>query len=261
MLGIHNCCTAYYDNSESWITHVIIQDITLQRLAISPRNDAILELDARNIGKPVVIDEYGYEGNNGATWGGIGAPEIVDMHWAITMAGAYASHGESFYGANDRNEFVGDAPKRLGFLKQIMTEAPYSEMVPANDLLKQSGISSIVTALAKRGSYYLVHFPESRETADWNLGVFGPATPSKPLPLKPPYGLTLASTSAPPTEITIGEGTFKVDLIDTWLMKVIPLGYTTEPVQKIRPFLHRDFCGSSKWIMRSRERPLATFSN
>jgi hypothetical protein len=35
-------------------------------------------------------------------------------------------------------------------------------------------------------------------------------------------------------ESNIGEGIFKVDLIDTWRMKVIPLGYTTGPAQKLR---------------------------
>lgn len=234
MLGIHNCCTTYYNNSEPWTTHVILQDITLQRLTAIPRNDGSMELDARRIGKPVVVDEYGYEGNNGTTWGGIGPREIVEMHWSITMAGAYASHGESYYGAMNDREFVGEAPKRIGFLKQIMTEAPYREMEPANDLIKQSGIAYIVTVLAKRGSYYLVHFPEAREAAVWNPGVFGPATPSKPLPLTPPFGAIKPSTATAPLEINIGEGVFKVELIDTWRMKVIPLGYTTGPTQKLR---------------------------
>jgi hypothetical protein len=37
--GIHNSCCGFYDNSEPWITHVILQDITLQRLASEPRNN------------------------------------------------------------------------------------------------------------------------------------------------------------------------------------------------------------------------------
>jgi hypothetical protein len=235
MLGIHNGCTAYYDNSESWITHAINQDLTLQRLTTVSRNDAFLELDARKIGKPVVVDEYSYEGNIGTAWGSIGPREIVEMHWSITMTGAYASYGESYYGSMDSFDFVGEAPKRLGFIKEIMTEAPYQEMEPANDLIHYPGAAYIVTALAKRGSYYLIHFPEAREASTWNTGVYGPATPSKPLPLKEPYGANPPSTFSTPTEVNIGEGIFKVDMIDTWQMKVVPLGYTTGPTQIFLP--------------------------
>jgi len=186
--GIHNCCTAFYDNSQPWITHVILQDITLQRLAATPRNDSWLELDARKIGKPVVTDEYGYEGDFPFTWGSFSPREITEMHWSITMAGAYGSHGESYTYA-EPGKFIGEAPARLGFLKQIMTEAPYQEMEPAPAVVAKNG-SPLITVLAKRGSYYLVHFAQPHEVSDWNWGFFGPATPSHPLPLKSGGALT-----------------------------------------------------------------------
>jgi Domain of unknown function (DUF5060)/Protein of unknown function (DUF4038) len=229
--GIHNCCTAFYDNSQAWITHVILQNITLQRLAATPRNDSWLELDARKIGKPVVTDEYGYEGNFPFTWGSFGPREITEMHWSITMAGAYGSHGESYTYA-EPGEFIGESPARLGFLKQIMTEAPYQEMEPASDVVAKNG-STLITVLAKRGAYYLVHFAEPRETSDWNWGVFGPATPSAPLPVQSGRAMT-AFTPRPIPEFNLGDGVFKVDAIDTWNMKVHFLGYTSGPVQKFQ---------------------------
>lgn len=228
--GIHNCCTAFYDNSQSWITHVILQDITLQRLATTPRNNSWLELDARKIGKPVVTDEYGYEGNFPFTWGSFAPREITEMHWSITMAGAYGSHGESYTYA-EPGQFIGESPARLGFLKQIMTDAPYQEMEPASDIVKNGG--PLITVLAKRGSYYLVHFTQPHEASDWNWGFFGPATPSNPLPLKSGRSMSVF-TQKPIPEFNIGEGTFKVDAIDTWNMKVHFLGYTTGPVQKFQ---------------------------
>jgi hypothetical protein len=228
--GIHNCCTAFYDNSQSWITHVILQDITLQRLTETPRNNSWLELDARKIGKPVVTDEYGYEGNLGFTWGSMAPREIVEMHWSITMAGAYGSHGES-YNFVPNGDFIGDAPARLGFLKQIMSEAPYREMEPATDIVKDGGTQ--ITVLAKRGSYYLIHFGQPKEIASWNWGFFGPATPSNPQPLSANRS-PIAISMPPNPAFNIGEGTFRVDLIDTWNMKVYPLGYTTGPVQEFR---------------------------
>jgi hypothetical protein len=231
LLGIHNCCMAFYDNSQPWVTHVILQDITMQRLTAAPRNNAWLELDARKIGKPVVVDEYGYEGNNGMTWGSFSGREIVDMHWAITLAGAYASHGESYSGGGSpTGEFIGDAQPRLGFLKKIMEEAPYREMEPAPDVVSSS--SPLISVLAKRGSYYLIGFWPPRETADWNLGFFGPATPSNPLPPKP-FGGSIASP-VPEPEYKLGDGIFRVDLIDPWAMKVTTLGYTNGPGQKFR---------------------------
>jgi hypothetical protein len=44
----------------------------------------------------------------------------------------------------------------------------------------------------------------------------------------------MAFTPRPIPEFNIGEGTFRVDVIDTWNMKVHFLGYTTGPVQKFR---------------------------
>jgi hypothetical protein len=231
LLGIHNCCMAFYDNSQPWVSHVILQDITMQRLTAAPRNNAWLELDARKIGKPVIVDEYGYEGNNGMTWGSFSAREIVDMHWAITLAGAYASHGESYAGERSQTgEFIGDSPARLGFLKKIMMEAPYREMEPAPDIVNTD--SPNISILAKRGAYYMIMFWPPRELATWNLGFFGPATPSRPLPAKPLDGnIAFAANNA---EFKLGEGVFRVDLIDPWAMKVTALGYTQGATQQFR---------------------------
>ena len=234
--GIHQCCVAFYDNSEPWITHSILQDITPQLLTPTPRNDAAIALDARKIGKPVLVDEYGYEGNNGQAWGSLDPREAVEKHWAITMAGAYGSHGETYVHPGDLlwwavgGDLVGEAPARLGFLKKIMTEAPYAEMEPAPDLIGNG--TPLISALAKRGSYYLFHFGQSKDASDSNMGFFGPATPSQPLPL--PDG-PVRWRSVPVPEYRIGEGTFRVDMIDTWNMKEYFLGYTTGPVQRFQP--------------------------
>ena len=235
--GIHNCCTAFYDNSQSWITHFILQDITSQRRSPVVRDDSSIALDARKIGKPVLVDEYGYEGNNGMAWGNLGPREAVEIHWAITMAGAYGSHGETYVNPGHLlwwsvgGELVGEAPARLGFLKKIMSEAPYSEMEPAPAAIGNG--NPLITALARRGSYYLFHFAQTKEVDGWNIGFFGPSTPSQPL-LAQPAGPGVFKPARIP-EFRIGEGTFRVDMIDTWNMKVYFLGYTTGPVQKFQP--------------------------
>jgi len=228
LLGIHNCCFAFYDNSQPWITHVILQDITLQRHAGEPRNDASLALDARRIGKPVMVDEYGYEGNRAMAWGSFSARDIVEMHWSRTMAGSYASHGET-YVHTPGGDLVGDSPPRLGFLRQVLTAAPYTEMEPASDSVKSADPS--ITALAKPGSYYLIHFGQPKERADWNLGVFGPGTPSRPVPLDPDKRAAFVPPAGPTVEVNMGVGVFEVSMIDTWNMKIYPLGYSPGSVQ------------------------------
>lgn len=239
LLGIHNCCLRFYDNSEHWIDHVILQDITAQRWPTNSGAAGQIALDARKIGKPVVVDEYGYEGNNGLAWGNLGPREVVEIHWALTMAGAYASHGETYINPgfllwwSVGGELVGESPARLGFLKQIMMEAPFTEMEPAPDVV-ESG-DDTVSVLAKRGSYYLVHFAEKKQSPGWNPGFFGPGTPSKPVESAPPRPEIFQAPPLP--EFKLGNGIFRVDMIDTWNMKVYALGYTDGPTQKFHPDL------------------------
>lgn len=235
--GIHNCCLRFYDNSQAWIDHVILQDITAQRWPTTSGTVGQIELDARRIGKPIMVDEYGYEGNIAQPWGNLGPRESVEIHWKLTMAGAYGSHGETYLNPGHLlwwsvgGDLIGEAPTRLAFLKKIMMEAPFAEMEPAPEVIK--GGDDTVTALAKRGSYYLFHVAQKKQAPEWNIGFFGPATPSNPLPAPPLPNDAFKSPS--PLEFVLGEGIFRVDMIDTWNMKVYPLGYTDGPSQKFLP--------------------------
>ena len=46
--------------------------------------------------KPVVNDEYQYEGNTPDDWGSSPAEVVVAKHWRSVMAGGYATHGEAY---------------------------------------------------------------------------------------------------------------------------------------------------------------------
>lgn len=228
--GIHNSCCGFYDNSESWITHVILQDITLQRLTAGPRNDSTMGLDARKVGKPVVIDEYGYEGNIAMTWGSIAPREAVEMHWSIVMAGAYGSHGESYFGTPG-GTYVGEAPDRLAFLKKTMMETPFQDLEPLPDVMNDQ--SAAITVLGVPGTCYIFHFAQPKEKASWNLGFFGPATPSHPLPVV--VGSTDPNTwNGPIPKFTIKDGSYRVEMIDIWQMKTRFLGFTAGASQQFR---------------------------
>lgn len=183
--GIHNG-RIWYDHSKPWVTHCIIQ--------LQGGDPYTVALDARQkYNKPVVIDEYGYEGNNGASWGNLSGRRELLRHWGLTMAGAYGSHGETYVHPGDilwwavGGELVGESPSRMRFLKKIMTEGPYQELEPAPSII-QNGL-----ALSKKNEYYLIYFPEQKVKQNAELQLDG-------------------------------TGPFDVELIDPWLMKIYKLG-------------------------------------
>lgn len=197
-LGIHNWAK-WYDHSRPWITHAIIQ----AGGESAPRSARI----ARDrYAKPVVIDEYGYEGNNARGWGGLSAAEVVNGHWEIVMAGGYASHGETYVHPGRvawaaGGSLSGDSPPRLAFLKHVMTGLPFQDMAPARELVVGG------TALAKPGEAYLFRFPWVRQTGA--AGLFA-------------------------SQIRLsGASLFKVELIDPWLMQIYPLGFTGPGDQRL----------------------------
>jgi hypothetical protein len=106
--GIHNCFD-WYDHSKPWVTHVIIQEQgkDLYQVTLHTR---------KKYGKPVIVEEYGYEGSVPFEWGNRSAGEVVNRHWEITMAGGYGSHGETYVRPGNilwwgvGGELLGDSP-------------------------------------------------------------------------------------------------------------------------------------------------------
>jgi len=185
--GIHNGAI-WYDHGKPWVTHCEIQLLggDTYPTAVGARTE---------YGKPVCVEEYGYEGNNTQRWGDLSANEEVERHWGIAMAGAYGSHGETYVQPGDilwwavGGKLVGESPPRLGFLKQLMSAAPYEQMEPLAGIVKPG------TALGKKGAYYFFRFA----SLEWEEKI----------------------------EVDLeGQQPFEVDLIDPWLMKVYHLGQT-----------------------------------
>jgi len=123
LTSIHNC-REFYNHSRPWITHCSIQRVDVYRTA--ENTDQWRE----RWGKPVVVDECGYEGDIDQGWGNISGEELTRRAWEGAVRGGYVAHGETYL--NDREELwwskggelVGDSPARLGFLRQIIAEAP-----------------------------------------------------------------------------------------------------------------------------------------
>ena len=80
--------------------------------------------------KPLIVDECGYEGNIPMHWGNLSGFEMVHRFWTVCMQGGYCSHGETFANENDilwwskGGKLVGESPKRIGFLREILESLP-----------------------------------------------------------------------------------------------------------------------------------------
>ena len=156
--------------------------------------------------KPVIYDECRYEGDIPQGWGNITAKQMVHHFWAGTVSGCYVGHGETYKHPEDLLWWAkggvlrGESPKRIAFLKSFMAEAP------TFDTLEPIGDDSGRYVLAKPGEYYLVYVTQ-------------------------PQTLTLELA---------GNRPYKIDGVDTWNMKVVPMG-TAQPGEYTLTASHSEF--------------------
>jgi len=135
--------------------------------------------------KPVVVDECVYEGDLNACWGGISARELVRRFWEASVRGGYLGHGETYAGENiwwsHGGVLKGESHERIKFLRSIMAGCP--NICFSSD----SGINSIARASAGM---------------DVQIVYLGFYQPSR-------YTMHM-----------LGNGLFRVQIIDTWNMTV-----------------------------------------
>jgi ApeA N-terminal domain 1 len=111
-------------------------------------------------------------------WGNLTAQELTRRFWEATVRGAYMTHGETYWSADNRifwskgGRFVGESVERIAFLAQIIADSPTHRLDPIT-----TGLAG--TSGGARGRY---EGPCNR----------GP----KPSPC--PLALTPASTSSTP---------------------------------------------------------------
>jgi Domain of unknown function (DUF5605) len=124
LTSIHNGLT-FYDHSRSWITHC-----SIQRTAENAHEWR------DHYGKPVVIDECGYEGDIEFGWGNISGQELVRRCWEGALQGAYVNHGETYHDESEvlwwskGGQLRGESPARIGFLISIIVEIPSGRLEP-----------------------------------------------------------------------------------------------------------------------------------
>lgn len=94
-------------------------------------------LKYRDLNKPYVNEEYGYEGVL-EEWGQGQKGDLArQSHWAIAMAGGYATYGRwddeaSFYSGRPN---IGPGGEQLHFLREFFAQLPDRNLAPANERL------------------------------------------------------------------------------------------------------------------------------
>lgn len=127
-LSIHNWVDIF-DYSAPWATHASIQGggYRMGELVAGWRSQWP---------KPIVVDEFGYEGDLDQGWGNLTAEEVVRRFWEGTMAGGYLTHGETFYADDDvifwakGGELRGESLPRIAFLRGLVEASPTGSIAP-----------------------------------------------------------------------------------------------------------------------------------
>ncbi len=160
LCSIHNG-REWYDHSKPWITHLSVQTPYLEHIQ-----------DWRELyNKPVINDEFVYEGNIPTDWGHLTPEETVNRFWTIYCRGGYASHGETYEHPENilwwskGGKLYGKSPERLRFLLKIMKEAPVEGLIPFHNKWNKE------TSLYKNKEYFLFYFGNSQQASAhlWHL--------------------------------------------------------------------------------------------
>jgi len=154
LCSAHGYADWNYDN-QSWADYIITQ----QYGNCTEVNQWALKY--REIPKPYVNEEYGYEGLLDEPKHGMNADWVRKCHWAIAMAGGYATYGDWSPGTAFYTGHIGQgkAPAQLRHLRETFESIPYPLMEPQNELVGEGAF-----CLAAEVSIYLIYLAEVKET-------------------------------------------------------------------------------------------------
>ncbi len=122
LLSNHDWVTPW-DFSNPYVTHCCLQDSDGRKIPVLHQK----------YGKPVMLDEMGYEGNIPYEWGNLSGFEMVNRFWNAIVYGGYPTHGETFIDGMDDEQVLwwskggvlkGESPKRIAFLKDLLESFP-----------------------------------------------------------------------------------------------------------------------------------------
>ncbi len=159
--SIHNG-KELYNQTRAELTHASIQNGS----AVADFGRAILFRDIYS--KPIVFDEVKYEGDIEQRWGRLSAQEMVHRFWQATIAGTYATHGETYQHPENilwwakGGTLHGQSPDRIAFLKRLLTECP-TGMEPIDKWQNDR-------TFGIKGQIYWVYFGKEQPT-EWDVSL------------------------------------------------------------------------------------------
>ncbi|MGG4035991.1 DUF5060 domain-containing protein [Paenibacillus cisolokensis] len=180
--GFHLCSiqsAGEFDYGRPWVTHVSLR--TEDAKAVSRF--------VRDYAKPVVLDDFGCEGNDAGRWHSLTPEDALNRVWEAAFRGGYATYGESYlrpdgtFWRTHGGTLRGEAVPRIEFMRGLLDEAPES--------VKYCTARHDASTLEIAGEYYFQYFGPHRFSY---------------------------------RDFALPEGTYRADLIDTWNMTVAPLG-------------------------------------
>ncbi|MYU16948.1 DUF5060 domain-containing protein [Streptomyces sp. SID8361] len=152
--SIHNWFDLY-DYSAPWATHASIQSGDTQI------GKAIAQWRT-TWRKPVVVDEFGYDGDLDQEWGNLTSEDVVDRFWNGMLHGGYLTHGETLYRDDEviwwskGGILAGESAARIAFLRRIVEESPTGRLAPLGPR------HSPVAHGGVHGEYVLLYFGRHR---------------------------------------------------------------------------------------------------
>ncbi len=203
--SIHNIVN-FYDHSKPWVTHCSIQHNDLTQTTTWQRK----------YGKPIVVDECGYEGDISADWGNLSPQELVSRVWLGFADGGYVGHSETYWNESEilwwskGGVLQGESVPRIAFLRQIIEQVPGRGLVP----LSPTRFSYTLTV---EKVMELFSSPDEYASiiADGPTNIIAGSHSGRD------YYLFYYGTHQPRFRtFNLPEGSFRIDVIDTWEMQV-----------------------------------------
>jgi hypothetical protein len=156
-------------------------------------------------GKPVVVDECGYEGDIGRLWGDLSPEELVLRFWLGFTSGGYVGHGETYL--NDQEQLwwskggvlIGQSVSRIAFLRSILEQAPEISPIAPHDPGAVVGESGEPVRITPEGSWNME--AGGLHGKDYFLFYYGMHQPGQ-------------------RDFQLPVGSYRIDVIDTWEMTI-----------------------------------------
>jgi hypothetical protein len=203
--SIHNCFS-FYDHTKPWVTHCSIQNHLLSKVPTW----------RKKYGKPIVIDECGYEGDIHMMWGDLSAEEMVLRFWFGFVLGGYVGHGETYVNPEEvlwwskGGDLHGESAPRIAFLREIFEGAP--GLTPIEKLdnesiqLSENVIAELFSGPKDEASRIIAE-------GGWNVEAAGYSGRD--------YFLFYYGMHQPGSRnFNLPEGSFRIDVLDTWNMTI-----------------------------------------